>query len=106
MKSLRETIRKAGITGAPPAVRVLAQRSKLTPPFTLWQVMEAMGAALGAGDEPWFDPTRVRLPSYDEQTVGLSGETLDAQRTPRVVQNLPVTGLPLEATFDAEMAGL
>jgi CubicO group peptidase (beta-lactamase class C family) len=106
MKSLGVTARR-GVTGPLPGVRALGQRWGLTPPFTVQQLIRAMETKPGpAQDEPWFDPTRTRLPSYDEQTAGLTPETLNAQRTARVVQNLPVTGLPLEAPFDLELAAL
>ena len=118
MKSLRQSARAAGFA-SPLQVRNLAQRVGLVVPLPpniagrVWApislkqliaIMEARPSALA--EEPWFDPTRVQLPSYDEQTAGLSPETLDAQRTPRVVQSLPVTGLPLEAPFDLELAAL
>src|SRR3954447_7401640 len=44
MKSLRETAKSGGVTGPLPGVRALGQRFGLTPPFTVQQLMGAMGA--------------------------------------------------------------
>src|SRR5271166_2023945 len=72
-------------------------------------VLPALGArtpnAAGTEPKPWSDPGYSALPTPEQQTNELEAAALAAQTKPRIVLEMPVTGLPLDlGKFDADMA--